>query len=134
MGTFKWDKNLETGIGEIDRQHRELFRRIDGLELAIYEGKGRNELTTMINYLESYVTEHFDAEEQMMTEFFYPDSAKHFKEHVKFRELYEKIKKEFDEKGPDYYLALDVDKEIRKWWENHILITDMAYVPYVKRK
>jgi hemerythrin len=134
MAEFKWDRRLETGIEEIDSQHRELFRRIDAMELSIYEGKSKVEMVIMIEYLESYVEKHFAAEEQLMMSINYPDSSAHRQEHQSFSDLYNKIKNEYKEKGADSYLALDVDKEIRKWWEKHILKSDMAFVPYVKKQ
>ncbi len=134
MGSFTWDHRLETGIESIDAQHWELFKRFDALELAIYEGRTRatTELVIMIEYLERYVTEHFDAEEELMLKANYPDLSRHRAEHEKFRLLFEGFRKEYKTKGADFYLTLDVDRELRKWWEHHILTIDMAYVPFLK--
>jgi hemerythrin len=129
---MKWDPRLETGIEEIDRQHRELFKRIDNLELSIYGGKSKVEMVMMIEYLETYVEEHFGSEETLLLRTGYPELEKHRQEHNEFRTLYAKIKNEYKAKGADSYMALDVDKEIRKWWERHILGSDMAFVPFVK--
>jgi hemerythrin len=133
MAAFKWDRRLETGIDLIDEQHRELFRRIDALELAIYKSRATTELVSLVNYLEEYVVEHFDAEERLLTDFFYPDFPKHLYEHNEFRKLYGAMKDECETRGPDSYLAIDVDRLIRKWWENHIMKSDMDFVPYVKK-
>ena len=134
MGAFKWDKRLETGIKSIDFQHKELYLRFDALELAIYNGKSRanQELVKMMEYLESYVEEHFDLEEDEMMRVNYPDFSRHRAEHEKFRMRFEKFRVEFAKNGPDFYLTLDVDRELRKWWEHHILELDMAYVPFIK--
>ena len=134
MGAFKWDKRLETGIEAIDIQHRELFRRFDALELAIYEGKSRanSELVKMMEYLESYVEEHFDLEEDEMMKVKYEDFSRHRAEHEKFRMQFEKFRQEYAKNGADFYLTLDVDRELRKWWEHHILEIDLAYVPFLK--
>ncbi len=134
MAALTWDKRLETGIDDIDGQHRELFRRIDSLELSIYSGKSKVEMVMMIEYLESYVEEHFEAEETLMLRTAYPDLGGHRRDHDEFRQKFAKIKNEYKKKGADSYMALDVDREIRKWWENHILKTDMAFVPHVKDK
>lgn len=134
MAVLKWDKRLETGIEIIDDQHRELFRRIDSLELSLYDGKPKVEVVMMIEYLETYVEEHFDSEEDLMVRVAYPELNRHRQEHDQFRGIYTKIRNEYDRKGSDSYLALDVDKEIRKWWESHILKSDMDFVPYVKEK
>jgi hemerythrin len=134
MAKFKWDNRLETGIGVIDGQHKELFKRIDQLELAIYNGESRDELIKMIDFLDFYVDEHFDLEESVMKKNNYIDVSKHAREHEDFRILYKGIKDQFTIKGTDSYLAIDVDKKIRKWWENHVMNTDMAYVPVLKNK
>ena len=133
MAGFKWNKGLETGIAEVDDQHRQLFKRIDSLELSLYGGKPKVETVIMIEYLGSYVEEHFEAEESLMLRFSYPGFNKHRQEHQEFRELYKKIRDEYERKGVDSYMALDVDKEIRKWWENHMMRSDMAFVPCVKQ-
>ena len=133
MAVFKWNKNLETGIDLIDRQHKELFSRIDKLELAILTREEDVELVRLIEYLESYVSEHFSAEEDIMEKTNYPDLIIHQVEHEKFTSFYNSLKKEYLLKGADCYLALDVDKQIRKWWENHVLKTDMAYIPHFKK-
>ena len=133
MTAFKWNKNLETGIAQIDSQHMELFSRIDKLELAILSCKEEPELVRLIEYLETYVHEHFSEEEERMQLINYPDFYAHQEEHKKFTSFYNSLKREYLSKGADCYLALDVDKEIRKWWENHVLKTDMAYVPHFKK-
>ena len=134
MGPFKWDSRLETGIESIDKQHRELFRRFDALELAIYEGRSRanQELVKMMEYLESYVEKHFDLEEDEMMRVNYTDFSRHRAEHEKFRMQFEKFRLEYKKSGADFYLTLNVDRELRKWWEHHILEMDMAYVPFLK--
>jgi hemerythrin len=133
MTTFKWDRKLETGIEEIDRQHEELFRRIDQLDLSIYEGRSKTEMVMILEYLGTYVKEHFSAEELLLRSIGFPGISAHLQEHREFAELYDKIKNEYRAKGADSYLALDVDRAIRKWWEKHILKSDMAFVPYVTK-
>ncbi|HPJ36009.1 MAG TPA: hemerythrin family protein [Spirochaetota bacterium] len=133
MIKWEWNKRLETGIEEIDEQHHELFNKIDKLELAIYSGKSSHELKILVDYLESYVNEHFDSEEKVMLNAGYPGFAKHSRQHNEFRAYFAELIGSCRERGPDYYLAIEVDKKLREWWENHILKMDMDFVPYVKR-
>jgi hemerythrin len=132
LAEFKWDSRLETGISSIDSQHKELFKRIENLELAMYSGRVSNELVLLVEYLESYAEDHFNTEESMMLDMNYPHMIKHIEEHKKFRDYHSKLNKEYRKRGAGIYLAIDVDREIRKWWESHILGTDMQYVPYYK--
>ncbi len=134
MPEWKWYKELETGIDEIDDQHMELFRRIDKLELALYSGMGTAELNSLIQYLESYISEHFETEEDLIYRISYPGQLfqKHHQQHNEFRSLFKDIFSDFQERGADKYLAIEVDKKMRQWWENHILKLDMDYVKYYK--
>ena len=132
MTKWEWNKRLETGIEDIDDQHMELFRRIDKLELAMYSGMGTSELLYLIKYLESYIIEHFDLEEKLMFEADYPDLSNHRKQHNEFRITCREFFASCREKGADKYLAIEVDKQMRKWWENHILKLDLDYIPYLK--
>jgi len=134
MATLEWDSRLETGIRVIDEQHKELFKRVNQLELALYQGRSRDELLKMIDFLDYYVEDHFAAEEILMKKNKYPGLPKHAQEHQDFRIMYQGIKDEFKKKGTDSYMAIDVGKKIRKWFENHVLNTDMAYVPFLKGK
>jgi hemerythrin len=130
---WQWDSRLETGIEEIDEQHKELFNRIDELELAIYKGKATAELVKLMEYLDSYIIEHFELEEKLMLDNTYPDFAAHARQHAEFRGVCMIMLNNFKNRGADSYLAIDIDKQLRKWWENHILRMDMAYLPYVKK-
>ncbi len=132
MKKLEWDEKLETGIELIDTQHRELIKRIDALDLAIYGGKAKVELVIMLEYLASYVEAHFNTEEEMMMKVNYPDFSSHYEEHKKFKQVYARILQEYKVKGADNYLAMELDREVRKWLEHHLMVTDAAYVPYCK--
>jgi len=134
MAKWEWDTRLETGIEEIDEQHKKLFWRIDHLELAIYNGNAVEELKNTMEYLDSYINEHLEIEEEYLKECSYHDFEGHVSQHEEFRALCAELLSRYRDKGSDNYLALDVDKVLRKWWENHILKMDLAYVPFVKKE
>ncbi|NLV66573.1 MAG: hemerythrin family protein [Spirochaetes bacterium] len=133
MPILEWNRSLETGIELIDNQHQELFRRIDRLELAMYNGRAVTELRNLLEYLESYIIEHFHDEEELMLRINYPGYAAHVKEHNDFRNKINSLLAECKGKGIDSYLAIDVDKQMRKWLEHHIMKTDMAIVPFINK-
>ncbi len=133
MTKWEWNSRLETGIKEIDEQHKGLFQQIDSLEIAIYKGSASEELKNIIEYLNSYIIEHLEAEEKLLRESSYHDFENHFNQHEEFRILCAELLKRY-KKGADNYLALDVDKQMRKWWENHILKMDMAAAEFIKKE
>jgi hemerythrin len=134
MAKWEWNSRLETGIQEIDEYHKKLFELIDQLELAIYKGSAALELKNIIEYLNSYIIEYLEFEEKLLRDCSYPDYTGHFNQHEEFRALCEELLTRYKRKGADNYLALDVDKQMRKWWENHIMKMDMAYVQFVKKE
>lgn len=69
---IEWSGDLETGIGVIDEQHRELFRHINALLTACHEGKGRDAVGDVLNFLEDYIVLHFTAEENIQLHYSYP--------------------------------------------------------------
>jgi hemerythrin len=133
MAKFTFDRSLETGIDRIDAQHRELVKRIEELDLAIYNNTAKIQLVMMLEFLEKYVREHFDAEEAAMMESGYPEFPAHRDEHRKFRDWFLKILHEYKERGADNYLALEMDREIQRWFQNHLKATDAAYVPHIRK-
>ncbi len=133
MDTVTWSARYETGIDIIDEQHRELFRRIDVLTLSLYEGEGKTGLKDLLEYLGTYVIEHFKTEEELMSLHGYPDLDRHTKEHKSFMTRFAEIRREYDDKGPDSYLAIRVGREIEAWWKTHVLETDMRYIPYLRQ-
>ena len=108
---WKWDSGLEIGIELIDEQHKELFSRIDQLELAIYKGKASFELIKLMEYLESYVIEHFEVEEKLMIDARYPDFAKHANQHNEFRKICSGILNNFKTRGAVYPAKSHLKKE-----------------------
>lgn len=129
METFQWTDKYRTHIRPIDKQHRGLFERLSKLELAIYKGECKSNLRELADFFEKYIEEHFTLEETLMKEKNYPDYTKHVLEHDQFRRMFKDFVNDLDRRGGDSYLAIHIDKELRKWWENHILKMDMKYVP-----
>lgn len=128
---FEWQKEYETGIPKIDGQHRELFKRIDNLTLALYGNKGKDELRRLITYLKSYIEEHFTYEEGLISRTAYPDLADHQRKHNQLVDYLLKLDSEIMTRGADNYLAIQVEKFIREWWEEHELLYDKKYVSYI---
>ena len=48
---IEWNENLETGIVEIDNQHRTLFDNINRLMEALSAGMGKEDIGEMIGFL-----------------------------------------------------------------------------------
>jgi len=83
---IQWESKYETGVEEIDNQHKKLVGMINELYSAIKSGEGKKVLDKILQELASYVDIHFGTEEKYMEEFNYPGYLSHKREHDNFTE------------------------------------------------
>ena len=74
---YELTKDLETGNVLIDSEHRQLFAVINKLMDACSQGKGRDQITSTVQYLNDYVSKHFNDEEQLQIKSNYPGYSGH---------------------------------------------------------
>ena len=124
--SLAWSEDLATGVPVIDQQHQALFLCVSELERA---AKERTMLSTChaMEQLSRYAREHFTEEERLMRLHSYPDIEEHMAEHRQFSHHLFELRR--------IYLDHDISSELiamlRNWLENHVLKTDMDYVPYL---
>jgi hemerythrin len=128
----RWDDNLATGIKTIDNQHKEIFRRINALLEACKQGKGKETVGDTIDFLESYVVEHFRAEEGIQLKYDYPEYPGHKAMHERFIEDVQKLKEKFEKEGPTLTTVLETDRMVIDWLVKHIKKVDKALAEYLK--
>jgi len=128
-----WDPALLVGIPEIDGQHQELFRRLDGLHEAIRAGRSREEVGRTLAFLHDYALQHFAAEEALMTSRDYPALADHRGEHQGFTAELGALEAEYRRDGPTASLIIRVSTQLTGWLAGHINRTDRALVEYLKK-
>lgn len=127
-----WKEHLLTGIEEIDNQHKELFKNVGNLLLACNKGKGKDEINSIINYLESYVTEHFKTEEKYMNEYNYSEYLNHKSEHEEFIQSFMLLKDQFTKEGASSFFALQINQKIVNWLIIHVQETDKKMANFLQ--
>src|SRR5512142_2380351 len=95
-----WGEYLVTGIVTVDEQHKELFRRINEFLNACDDGRGRDDLIGLLQFLDDYVVFHFRAEELLQEESDYADRTHHREYHRWFIEELTDLKRRFLLEGP----------------------------------
>lgn len=118
-----WTTALSLGVPELDAQHAELFGRVDRLLDAMIV-HDRSEAVRLIGFLERHVEEHFEAEERLMRESGYPDSALHVAEHRAFRADIAELVASLAAEGPTARLVLRLEREVTGWLRDHVYSTD----------
>ncbi len=134
---MQWTKDLEVGIETIDEQHRELFKRIGGLLLAIKEHRCKSEIDGTIKFLDDYARFHFGEEEQRMREAGYDGLAQHQRHHAVYLNNIQEIKELAAQpriQGTSYELSVTTNQVVVDWIVDHILKTDMKFGEYLKNK
>lgn len=81
-----WDKKLETGIKEIDTQHKRLFEIIAKLKAFVDKGDGGRATIPTLTELGKYAKEHFAFEEALLHNLDPKDLVLHIKGHEVFVE------------------------------------------------
>lgn len=132
--TILWSEDLATGVPRIDVQHQELFRRINSLLEACNKGKGKEEVKSVIKFLEDYVVTHFSEEERHMINFSYHDYAHHKSEHTEFMENFAKLKGHLESEGIGLTAVIMTNQLVVDWLRSHIRRIDKDLGAFLKTK
>ena len=129
---FVWDDSYETGITEIDQDHKTLVNLINDLYEAMQDGSGGALLLPIFSALKHYTETHFTKEERYMVECEAPGQEKHFQEHklmmAKLADLESRHRK------GEAAISLPTLTFLRDWLKNHICVIDQAMASQLKNK
>ena len=129
-----WSDDLATGVTAIDDQHKEIFSRFDRLFSACSEGRGKEEVLTLILFLGDYIKEHFEAEERLQIRNAYPDYASHKSQHARFIADVAKLTSAFKDEGATLPLVIMTNKTLTSWLVQHISKTDKELANYLREQ
>jgi hemerythrin len=129
---FKWDQSLATGNNVIDQQHQELFRRMEKLVEATKNNEGKSVVSETIAFLEKYVIQHFDAEEQIQIASSYPEYDSHKGQHQQLLNDVVKLKREFETEGSNATMLVKSIASLGNWIQNHVKQKDKALAEYLR--
>jgi hemerythrin len=131
---IRWDPALVMGVPEIDRQHKEIFLRLDALLQAIRGGSSREEVGRTLAFLREHVATHFKAEEALMREAAFPGTATHRVEHERFASDLDLLAKEHSRDGASPSLVLRVSGRVSEWLREHIHRADRELAGYLRAR
>ncbi|MCC6213447.1 MAG: hemerythrin family protein [Polyangiaceae bacterium] len=126
-----WTARLTIDHGELDRQHQELFVRVDALLVACAGDGGRVEVVRTVGFLGDYVLRHFAFEEREMARRGYPRLVEHRGLHATFAYNLRRIRREIDASGPSSAMAGNVRRLVVGWLVNHIDRSDRDFAQFV---
>lgn len=124
MEALVWNPELDTGIAEIDRQHRRIVDYINKLH-ALGTSGDREAVGMVVAELVDYTISHFIYEEALMEQAGYVFLGPHKKVHEIFTRRVADIQARFND-GED--VVEELYTLLSRWLFNHIRDEDRSYV------
>ena len=128
MAILVWVPELDTGIEEIDRQHRRIVEYINRL-YELRSSPDREALGDVIGEMVDYTLSHFVFEETLIENAGYMFAGPHKKVHELFTRRVSEMQTRFDA-GED--VAAELHGMLSRWLFNHIRNEDHGYVDAAK--
>lgn len=122
---FPWNDNFETGIAEIDEQHKQLVHLLNQLAAHLAHQSDSIELNQVFGELAAYADHHFKTEESIWQPYFKDDPwyTGHEQTHNSFMANVVKLKEEESSKPLDMVIE-DILRFLTHWLAYHILDSD----------
>ena len=132
--SIQWTESLAVGIPLVDEQHKELFNRVNMLLDASSKGKGKEEITGLVEFLGAYVVTHFRSEEGQMAQAGYPSLTAHKQLHSDFINDFEGLRVAFKANGATTVLVLQLQHKVVEWLLQHIGKEDKAFGAFLRAR
>ncbi len=126
-----WTPSLAVGVARIDEQHKMLFSEVEKLASAMSK-KDPELVSRTLDFLGSYVAEHFTAEEALMAECQFPDAKKHIDQHRTFTKEFSELKTAYERDGATVPVVLKLSNWLLGWLWNHIRGSDTEMARYAQ--
>ncbi len=119
-----WNASLETGNTVVDNDHKVLIKQINLLGDALKAGTAKDQLATMIAFLNKYTREHFAREEQIMKDVKCPTTGQNCTAHKLLVAKLDGWVAKLNAGGASTSLVLEIYKESSEWLRSHIVGID----------
>lgn len=119
MTLIEWRKEFETGILDIDHEHRELIDLINSLHAHMTAGGDPAQATAFLGEVFARIAAHFALEESIMRKHAYDEYVAHKAEHER---LLDEIREIMDGATTEY--ANSLSSVVRDWFVNHFKSKD----------
>ncbi len=129
-----WHPSLSVGIELIDEQHKEWFDRAESLFEAGKQGRAKEYVGELLEFLDSYTKKHFADEERYMLSINYPGYDEQKRAHTSFIERLKKLREDYDASGGSLTVIIDANKMVIDWLTQHISRMDKQIGDYVRQQ
>ncbi len=123
MTLITWTQKYNTGVEEIDAQHRQLVDIINELYVARHSQNSQEVVNGILSKMTDYAEYHFDFEEELINQLNPSELKGHKAKHQKFRTY---IKEILGYQSKEKFFVEDMLMMfLESWLTKHILIEDM---------
>jgi hemerythrin-like metal-binding protein len=129
MRRFTWDTDHEVFLGQVDAEHRELFRIAGNLDRALNAAVAE-EVKAQLGLLVARAEEHFQHEEWLMQSSAYPSYGWHKQQHETVRrrlKLFIPLIQSGDKEASELFLEF-----LDGWLHDHTGVTDRMMAAYLR--
>jgi hemerythrin len=130
----KWREELTTGNISIDRQHRNLLGRIDDLVKACIDGRPKDEVIQLMNFLKGYIQTHFAEEEAFQVMHNSPTAIMHKAQHDTLIVRLSDLERKLECEGVTMPVVTESLRLTYEWLLEHIYVSDLAMAKNAKAK
>ncbi len=129
---MEWSKKLEIGHKVVDKQHKELIRKMaDVMEAGKKCEKDPESFEIALKLLMEYCLMHFSEEENIQLKSNYPKYFMHKQQHTKFLEVLKEFEDEFKKSGASEKLGNKVNEVAVNWLIEHIGKLDQTIANHI---
>lgn len=123
MGLIEWRPEFETGVAEVDHEHRLLVGLINALHSEIGANASKAVVSSFLGEVFAKISAHFALEETVMRKHGYDEYAEHKADHEKLLDDIRDIMDAHDVGAfVDYEAALS--RAVRDWFVDHFKTKD----------
>ena len=123
MALIDWRKEFETGVAEVDHEHKELVGQINTLHEKLGTDISHEEIRGFIADVFASISSHFALEETVMRKHKYDEYEAHKKEHEQLLDDLRDIMDSIEANDTLDYKA-SLSSTVRDWFVNHFKTKD----------
>ena len=133
MKPFQLKEDLQTGIDEIDNQHRKLLSWANFITFDDADATDQK-VTEALGNLQDYAVYHFQAEEEAMDKYDYDKVDKHKKQHQRLANEVTGLFSRARGKEADEGTLAELQYLFTDWIKLHIMEWDQPFATFLKGK
>ena len=129
---YVWRDDYAIGPAVVDVAHKNLLADMNSLSRAI-NGSALSQTRPLLAHIEAVASRDFEVERRLMTEDEYPFVDLHSRQHQRFFEFFNELRREIESGEQNrVYLAFRIKRLLTGWLVNHILSADRHYGQFRK--